>query len=190
MTNLLLLHSSAREQESQSRSLCRELVASLSQTQSITLTERDLAADPLPHFSGHTLEAFYGEQSSPEIDAADRLSNRLIDELKAADVVVIGAPVYNSALPSTLKSWLDHVMRPRRTFRYHDGGIQGMLSGKRAYLVLACGGSDTGGAELQLRGPLAQMGITDLTVIHANQLDTYLRQQALARIRTRLHSVA
>ena len=135
---------------------------------------RDLVRDPLPHLG----EAFVSgmarpasERSAEEAKALDR-SERLIDELVAADVVVIAAPMHNFGIPSGLKAWIDHVGRAGRTFRYGAAGPEGLLKGKRAVLVVARGGVYTKGPMLKmefqesyLRGVLGFLGIIDVRTI-------------------------
>jgi len=100
-------------------------------------------------------------------------SDELIAELEAADTIVIGVPVYNFAIPAALKAWVDQIARARRTFRYTETGPEGLLKGKKAYLVVASGGvpvgSDYDFATGYLRHVLGFVGITDVTVIEAGQ---------------------
>ena len=98
----------------------------------------------------------------------------LIAELKAADVVVIGAPIYNFGIPAALKAWVDMIARARKTFRYTSEGPEGLLKGKKAYVVIASGGmpvdSDMDFATPYLRQVLGFIGITDVEVIAADAL--------------------
>ena len=127
--------------------------------------------------------------------AAEALSNRLIAELKAADTIVIGAPMYNFGIPSTLKAWFDYVLRPGITFRYTEAGPIGLLEGKRAIVIESRGGYYSDGAakaldlqEPHLKALLGFMGIKDATFIRAEKLafGAEARQQALDGALTRL----
>ncbi len=109
-------------------------------------------------------------RSADEQASLDR-SNHLTDELLAADVLVMAAPMYNFAIPSTLKAWLDHVLRAGVTFKYTATGSQGLLTGKRAFVLTARGGLHTGASsdhqEPYLRQVMGFVGIHDVTFIHA-----------------------
>ena len=102
-------------------------------------------------------------------------SDELVVELKKADIVVIGVPIYNFSIPATLKAWIDMIARARLTFQYTDSGPVGLLEGKKAYLVVATGGVPVGSAidfaTPYLRHALAFVGINDVEVIAADQLN-------------------
>ena len=138
---------------------------------------RDLAVDQVPHLDANLLGGWMtpAEQQSDAEQAALALSNLLTDELLAADVLVLAAPMYNFAIPSTLKAWLDHVLRAGVTFKYTETGPQGLLSGKRAFVLTARGGIYAGSAqdhqEPYLRQALAFVGIHDVSFIHAEGLN-------------------
>jgi FMN-dependent NADH-azoreductase len=106
------------------------------------IIERDLAAHPLPHLTEQTLGAFFtpAEQRSPEQARAAQLSDQLVAELAAADVVLIGAPMYNFSISSGLKAWIDHVARAGVTFKYTESGPVGLLKGKKVYVFTSRGG--------------------------------------------------
>src|SRR5258708_7242755 len=96
---------------------------------------RDLARDPVPHLTAERFQAFLAkpEERSAEQHAHAGFSDALVDELKAADVIVLGLPMYNFGIPSTLKAYFDHVARGGVTFRYTANGPEGLLTGKKAY---------------------------------------------------------
>ncbi|MEE4229609.1 FMN-dependent NADH-azoreductase [Pseudomonas viridiflava] len=178
MSRLLVIESSARQQDSVSRQLTQQF---LSQWQSAhpndQVTVRDLAVNPVPHLDATLLGGWMkpaDQRSETEQDALER-SNTLTDELIAADVLVLGAPMYNFAIPSTLKAWFDHVLRAGVTFKYTETGPQGLLTGKRAFVLTARGGIYTGSAldhqEPYVRQVLAFVGIHDVTFIHAEGLN-------------------
>lgn len=107
---------------------------------------RDLATDPLPHLTAERFDAFLAEpdRRTAAQEAIVAESDALIAELEAADVVVIGLPMYNFGIPSTLKSWIDHVARTGRTFRYTESGPEGLLPDRPVYLFAARGGQYRG----------------------------------------------
>lgn len=135
---------------------------------------RNLAENPPPHVGRAFIAGMYAppEQRNPEQAKAIALSDELIDELFAADTIVVAVPMHNFAPPSTFKAWIDHVARAGRTFSYGADGPQGLLKGKRAIVVLASGGVYSNGpaksfdfTEPYLRTVLGFLGITDVDVV-------------------------
>ncbi|MEE3636203.1 FMN-dependent NADH-azoreductase [Pseudomonas sp. AL 58] len=178
MSRVLIIESSARQNDSISRQLTRDFIAQWQSAHPTdTITVRDLAANPVPHLDETLLGGWMKPQeqrTAEELKALQR-SNELTDELLAADVLVMAAPMYNFTIPSTLKAWLDHVLRAGITFKYTETGPQGLLTGKRAYVLTARGGIHAGGAsdhqEPYLRQVMAFIGIHDVTFIHAEGLN-------------------
>ena len=178
MSRVLIIESSARQQDSVSRQLTQTFI---SQWQAAhpndQITVRDLAVNPVPHLDINLLGGWMkpAEQRSDIEQISLERSNQLTDELLAADVLVMAAPMYNFAIPSTLKAWLDHVLRAGITFKYTDTGPQGLLTGKRAYILTARGGIHAGASsdhqEPYLRQVMAFIGIHDVTFIHAEGLN-------------------
>ena len=153
------------------------------------LIVRDLAKDPVPHLTGERFQAFLAkpEARTPEQQAVVDYSDRLIGELKQADAIVIGLPMYNFALPSTLKAYFDHIARAGVTFRYTEKGPAGLLTGKKVTIVVARGGqygSEHPHAEY-VRDFLAFLGMTDVEFIFAEGLavSAQSKEAALARAR-------
>jgi FMN-dependent NADH-azoreductase len=178
MANVLVIESSARQQGSVSRQLTAQFIANWSAANPVDqIKVRDLAVDQVPHLDANLLGGWMtpATQQSEAEQAALALSNLLTDELLAADVLVLAAPMYNFAIPSTLKAWLDHVLRAGVTFKYTETGPQGLLSGKRAFVLTARGGIYAGGTqdhqEPYLRQALAFVGIHDVSFIHAEGLN-------------------
>lgn len=178
MANVLVIESSARQQGSVSRQLTAQFIANWSSANPADqIKVRDLAVDQVPHLDANLLGGWMtpAEQQSDAEQAALALSNLLTDELLAADVLVLAAPMYNFAIPSTLKAWLDHVLRAGVTFKYTETGPQGLLSGKCAFVLTARGGIYAGSAqdhqEPYLRQALAFVGIHDVSFIHAEGLN-------------------
>jgi len=155
---------------------------------------RDLTTQPVPHLDERTLNAFFTppQQRDADLQAAVRLSDELIAELQAADVIVIGVPMYNFGIPSTLKAYFDHIARAGITFRYTANGPEGLLTGKRAIILAARGGIYSGTPKdtqtAYLRDFLAFVGITEVEFIYAEGLAMgeeaaqRAQQQAEARI--------
>lgn len=179
MATALVLMSSVSGEASVSSQLVRETVDLLrAEDPALEVITHDLGADPLPHLGIEAAKAIRGaEPASEEERAARECSDTLIAELQAADVLVIGAPMYNFAIPSTLKAWFDHVLRAGVTFRYTEAGPEGLLKGKRAILVLTRGGLYSEGPgqvldsqEPHLRTMLNFIGIDDITVVRAEKL--------------------
>ncbi|MNZ90427.1 FMN-dependent NADH-azoreductase [compost metagenome] len=199
MSKVLVVESSVRQQGSVSRQLVAEFVEHWQKAHpEDAVTIRDLAREPVPHLDVELLGGWMkpaAEQSAAERAALGR-SNQLTDELLAADVLVLGAPMYNFAIPSTLKSWLDHVLRAGVTFQYTAEGPKGLLQGKRAFVLTARGGVYAGGPfdqqEPYLRQALGFIGIADVTFIHAEGLNMGgdAAEQGLAKARDQLAAIA
>jgi len=181
MTRLLHISSSPLPSLSKSRAVADEFVAAWkAQRPETVVTERDLAATAIPHFGIDLLTAFGipAEKRSAEQTAALALADALIAELEAAEVVVIGAPMHNFSISSTLKAWIDHVARAGRTFRYTANGPEGLLTGKKVFVVLSRGGIYSEGPaqvmdfqEPYLRAVLGFLGLKDVTFIRVEGLN-------------------
>ncbi len=189
MATLLHIQSSIFGDNGQSTGLSNQFVNGWqAQHPDGTVVVRDLAADPLPHLDSVAVGGFMGapEGRTPEQTAAVALSDDLIAEIQAADVVVIGLPMYNFGIPSTLKAWIDHIARAGITFRYTENGPEGLLKGKTAYIFAARGGI-YGGTGNDHQMPymtqiLGFLGITDVNVVTAEGLaKPDLKDDALAR---------
>src|SRR4051812_16593801 len=179
MTNVLIVDSAATGEASVSRRLTRALADTLQRRDpSARIVRRDVGAAPIPHLTEATVPAIRaGIVDSPEAERALALSNELIAELKAADVIVLGAPMYNFGMPSTLKAWFDHVLRAGITFRYSESGPEGLVTGKKAIVVEARAGLYSEGPaaamdsqEPHLRTLLGFMGVTDVAFVRAEKL--------------------
>lgn len=177
MTTLLHLNSSVRSTGSISRQLSGEFVQKLKAAHpGATLIERDLATNPVPHLSEQMMSAYFtpAEQRSEEQARTVQLSDALVAELMAADIVVVGAPMYNFSISSTLKAWIDHVARAGVTFKYNEQGQPvGLVQGKKFYIFTSRGGVYSSGPakaldfhETYLRGVLGFLGITDVSFVH------------------------
>jgi FMN-dependent NADH-azoreductase len=179
MPTALVLTSSALGEASVSNQLIRNTVDQLREEHpGLTLIERDLGANPVPHLTIDSATALRGAEPQNAAQAKARaFSDTLIGELKAADTIIIGAPMYNFGMPSTLKAWFDHILRAGATFRYTEAGPEGLLPNKRAIVVLTRGGFYSEGPanafdsqEPHIRTLLGFMGITDVTFVRAEKL--------------------
>jgi FMN-dependent NADH-azoreductase len=141
-----------------------------------TVRVHDLAAGPFPHLEAQHLAAFStpAEAHSPAQQAAVRHSDEAIAELLWADIIVIGVPMYNFNIPSTLKAWIDHIARVQVTFRYTAGGPEGLVHGKKVYLAASSGGIYSQGPGVAndfaipyLTNILGFLGMHDVTVVRA-----------------------
>ncbi len=180
MSTILYLNSSIRNTGSVSRQLSGEFIEKLKSAHpGAKVIERDLATRPIPHLDEAMMGAFFTPetQRTPEQTKIVGLSDELVAELVGANTIVIGAPMYNFSVSSTLKSWIDHVARAGVTFRYTDKGPEGMLKDKKVYIFTSRGGVySTGPAkamdfhETYLRAVLGFIGLTDIHFIHSEGL--------------------
>jgi FMN-dependent NADH-azoreductase len=174
MKTILVLKSSLFNGNGQSSRLASEFVAKA--FPGAEVIERDLARDPVPHLDGERFSAFLSKKESRDEKQAAIVaySDALIDELRRADAIVIGMPMYNFGVPSQLKAWIDHVARAGETFRYTAEGPVGLITGKKAYIFATRGGTYAGTpADTQtpyLRDFLAFIGITDAEFVYAEGL--------------------
>ncbi|HKX89388.1 MAG TPA: NAD(P)H-dependent oxidoreductase [Sphingopyxis sp.] len=176
MSHILRIDASARNAGSTTRQLTDQLVTRLvEQGYGAAVTTRDLALTPPALLN----EAWVGANFTDDADRSDdqkaalAASDEMIAELEAADTIVIGVPIYNFSIPASLKAWIDLIARARKTFRYTEAGPEGLLKGKKAYLVVTSGGvpvgSDHDFATGYLRHVLGFVGITDVSIIAADQ---------------------
>ena len=173
--NILQIKSSILGGGSQSSRLADEFVATLREQHPETkLVQRDLVAEPVPHLDGARAGAFFAkpEERTPEQLAVIAYSDALIDELRGADVLVLGLPMYNFGVPSQLKAWFDHLARAGATFKYTEKGPVGLLTGKKAYVFAARGGlyGDEHSQTQFVRQFLGFIGITDVEFVYAEGL--------------------
>jgi len=197
MSTALVITSSALGEASVSSQLVGETVARLrSHDPALRVIARDLGRDPVPHLTTDSATALRGGEPSNEAQAAAlTLSDGLIAELKAADTLIIGAPMYNFGIPSTLKAWFDYVLRAGITFSYSESGPEGLLKGKRALVIESRGGHYSEGPaqvmdsqEPHLRSLLGFIGITDVTFLRAEKLafGSAARDEAIAAVRRQI----
>jgi FMN-dependent NADH-azoreductase len=176
---ILVVTSSALGEASVSNQLVQDAVAELrSREPDVRVVTRDLGSSPIAHLTPDSAAVIRGAEPANDAQAAAQaLSKELIAELEAADTIVIGAPMYNFGIASTLKAWFDHVLRAGLTFRYGESGPEGLLKGKRAIVIESRGGLYSEGPgqaldsqEPHLRTMLGFMVITDVTFVRAEKL--------------------
>lgn len=199
---ILHLDSSITGQNSVSRTLGAELVAAhVAENPGAEVIYHDLANEPVMHLSPAHLAAFQGtpvESATLGQDLAQ--GGRYLEELLAADVLVIGAPMYNFSIATQLKAWIDRVVVAGKTFRYTAQGPEGLLSaGKKAFIVTSSGGIYSGDSPAKflehnasyLRGVLGHMGLKDVTVIRAEgvNISPDARQTALGNARRAISDI-
>ncbi|HHC6480415.1 TPA: FMN-dependent NADH-azoreductase [Vibrio parahaemolyticus] len=173
MSHVLALKSSILGDYSQSNKLVEDFIKNVDQDK---LTVRDLAANPLPVLDFAVATALRAtEDLSQEQQAVVDLSDTLIEEVKAADTLVIAAPMYNFTIPTQLKNWIDLIARAGVTFKYTENGVQGLIEGKKAIVVTTRGGihkdSPTDNVTPYLRTVLGFVGITDVEFVYAEALN-------------------
>jgi FMN-dependent NADH-azoreductase len=187
---LLHIDSSVLGPHSVSRRVSAAIVNRLRQADpSLAVTYRDLTAEPLHHLSGPHLAAAQGAPAEPALQSDIAAGQAVLAEFLAADVVVIGAPMYNFTIPSQLKAWIDRILVAGKTFKYGPTGVEGLAAGKRVIVAVSRGGfygADTPMAsgehlESYLRFVFGFIGITDPEIIPADgiQVGPEHREKAL-----------
>lgn len=176
MTTLLRIDASARSTGSITRELNDKIVSKFTEAGPVEVITRDVAQAAIPQIN----EAWVGANFTPADKRSDAqretlaLSDTLIDEIKRADVLVIGLPVYNFGAPAALKAWIDQVARAGVTFKYTENGPKGLLEGKRAIVSLGSGGTEMGSAidfaSGYLRHVLGFLGIQDVEFVAADRM--------------------
>ena len=176
--NLLHIDSSIQRDASVSRALSAAIVAEWRRTTpDLHVTYRDLDAAPIPHLNGATLAAAYGAQADEATAANAALGTLVLEEFLAADIVVIGAPLYNFTISSQLKAWIDRLAVAGKTFSYSEAGPQGLAGGKKVIVASARGGIYSAGPmvamdfqETYLRAVFGFFGINDVEIVRAEGL--------------------
>ncbi len=175
MRKILIVEVSPNGGNSGSRTAAKHLVERLKDANpDLTTISRDLAAHPIPHATGALVGTYFTppEGRTAEQKELIRLSDGLVDELLAASIIVISTPMWNFSMPSVLKAWIDYVIRAGRTFNYTNQGPQGLVSGKKVYLVMSSGGVYSSGPAASydqlspaLKTQLGFIGLTDIEII-------------------------
>ena len=199
MSKVLFVQSSIFGNQSKSLGVAQEFLARYPHT---SVVERVLTPTSMPHLDAETMAAMV----TPEGQRTERqtslvaLSDTLIGELEAADVIVLAVPMYNFSIPSALKAWIDHVARAGRTFRYTEAGPVGLLKGKKVFVVTARGGMYSNGGpaapfdfqEPYLRAVLGFIGMDDVTFVHLEglKISPEVAANSLARARADIDRLA
>ena len=173
MTNILHITASIRGEESVSRGLGNTLVDGF-KAKGASVVTRDLAKNDIPFIDAERFAANLAPYTdrSEEQHALAKIADELIEELKAADTVVFSVPIYNFSVPATVKAWADLVARAGTTFQYTANGPEGLLTGKKAYITAASGGTPVG-SDMDFMTPwltffLGFLGIKDVEVVAAD----------------------
>jgi FMN-dependent NADH-azoreductase len=200
MKSLLVINSSAAREGSVSRELVEFTVDRLRQSApELAVVRRDLGANPVPHLAVDTLNGVRGTPASETERQARALSDELIAELRAADTIVIGAPMYNFGVTTGLRAWFDHVLRAGETFSYSSEGPKGLLGGKRVIVIESRGGlySEGPAAAIDFQEPYLRhlfgfVGIHDVTFVHAEKIGygPDARAAALSHARATIEALA
>jgi len=199
--NILQINSSARAESSHSTRLASALVervqAALAEPSTATVKVRDLGRTPHPELNEAALDALFtpADLRTPAQAARVALDDALIAELQAADVVVLGVPMYNFGVPASLKNWIDAIARAKVTFQYTEKGPEGLLTGKKVYVALTRGGqyrdTPTDTQVPYLKAVLSFLGMTDIQFVYAEGLamGPEAEQQALESASTQIDEV-
>jgi len=199
MTKVLKINSSLYAEGGQSSQLASRFVDALRERQgALQVIERDLAREPVPHLDAARFQAFLArpEERTAEQRAVAEYSDALIGELREADVLVLGLPMYNFGVPSQLKAYFDHVARAGITFKYTDQGPVGLLTGKKAYVFATRGGAHAGTPRdtqaAYVREFLAFLGIAEVEFVYAESLamGPAPREASLAQARAAIQNLA
>lgn len=202
MTTILHIDSSILGGYSVSRALTAGIVEKLQKLHSgASVIRRDLTADAAMHLSDAHMAAFQGGAVTDAALGQDLATgNAYVDELFAADIIVIGAPMYNFTIPSQLKAWVDRVCVAGRTFKYGANGAEGLVTGKKVFVASARGGIYSEGSpaaavehqESYLKGVLAFIGLTDVTIIRAEglALGEEAKAEAIADAKAEIEALA
>ena len=174
MSNILHITASIRNGESVSRSLGTKLVEGLAAKQGASVVTRDLSKNDIPFIDEDRFAANLAPYAdrSPEQHELAKIADLLIDELQNADTLVFSVPIYNFSVPATVKAWADLVARAGTTFQYTANGPEGLLTGKKAYITAASGGTPVG-SDFDFMTPwlkffLGFLGIQDVEVVAAD----------------------
>jgi FMN-dependent NADH-azoreductase len=196
--NILQVNSSARSEGSHSTKLANALVKRIrADNLGAALTLRDLSRTPHPHLDESTLQALFmpADQRTPQHTERIALDDTLIAEVQAADVLVLGVPMYNFGVPAQLKNWIDAIARAQVTFRYTANGPEGLLKGKKVFVALTRGGlyrnTPTDTQVPYLKTIFGFLGMTDVQFVYAEGLamGPEAEQSALASAQSQIEEL-
>jgi len=192
--NLLRIDSSLSLETSVSRSVADKLQARLESQQSFNVVKRDVT-EGIPQITPEWVIATrtLDDDRTEEHWETLKFSTELVDEVLAADVLLISSPIYNFGITSNLKAWIDNICRARLTFQYTEHGPRGLLQNKKAYVVMASGGTGVGSdidfAGRYLKHLLGFLNITDVTMISADQLLKFDPAPKMAAVETEIEQL-
>ena len=193
--NILIVTSSAQGAASVSNRLAAGFAGQLQASHpGSRVTLRDVGRNPLPHLVEETIAGIRSEaQSEAEIAARD-ISDQLLAEVRAADLIVIASPMYNFGISSTLKSWFDYLLRPRVAFRYTEKGPEGLLGTRKVIVIETRAGAYEAGnpsdsQEPHLRQMLAFAGLDDVNFVQVEKL-AFDADASIAAAKQRLAALA
>jgi len=199
---LLHIDSSVLGPHSASRALSADIVArQIALHPAVNVVRRDLATDAALHLSSRHLAAWQGGAvEDPDLGADLAKGGAYLEELLAADIIVIGAPMYNFTIPSQLKAWIDRVVVAGKTFRYGANGAEGLLKNKKAFIASSRGNVYAAGSpaaalehhESYLTGVLSFIGLTDVTIVRAEGLafGAEAKEAAMSKARENIAAMA
>lgn len=196
MPNILHITASIRSDESISRGLSTRIAEGLAARERATIITRDLSENTLPFVSADRFAAngTPSPERTPEQKELAAIADELIAELQGADTIVLGIPIYNFGVPATVKAWADLVARAGTTFKYTENGPVGLLTGKKAYLAVASGGTQVGSAidfmTPWLKHFLGFLGITDVEVVAADAIMGQGGEEKIAQAREEAERLA
>ncbi|MGH1420900.1 MAG: FMN-dependent NADH-azoreductase [Hyphomonas sp.] len=182
LTNILRIDASARQTDSVTRELSDKTIDRFATLGAVQVTSRDVARG-LPFVDEAWVTANFTPEAQRTNEQRSKLSqsDQLVDEVQAADLLVIGMPIYNFGIPASLKAWIDMICRVGRTFYYSENGPVGLMTGKRAIILIASGGTELGSeidfASPYIRHALNFIGIQDITFIAADGLGADAEQK-------------
>jgi FMN-dependent NADH-azoreductase len=199
MKTLLQIHTSMFSAGGQSSRLAEQFVAEYARANpAARIIHRDIGREPVPHLTAERFQSFLAkpEERTAEQHAVAGFSDALIEELKAADVIVLGLPMYNFGVPSTLKAYFDHIARAGVTFSYTEKGPRGLLGGKKAY-VFATRGGLYAGTPLDTQTRYVQdflrfLGIEDVEFVYAEGLamGDAAKEESLAKAARQIQAIS
>lgn len=176
MSNVLVVNSSINGEQGNSSKLVQSFIDALAQKESLSVEHLDLAEQQLGHLSSGEMQAWMTapEQRTEEQRKLASISDNLVEQVKKADTLVLGVPMYNFGIPSVLKAWIDRIARAGVTFRYTENGPQGLLNDKKVYVLAARGGMYAGTPKDSqtnyLKDFFAFVGLTDVEFVYAEGL--------------------
>lgn len=195
MKNILVINSSINGEQGNSSLLSKELTSSLVLQSNVNIVARDLNTPILPHLTQPEMAAWMtpvNERNEEQVQLAS-ISDTLIEELKASDVLVIGMPMYNFGIPSTFKAWIDRIARAGITFKYTEQGPVGLLADKKVIIVAARGGVYKGTSKdtqsQYLKDVFAFIGITDVEFVYAEGLNMPAKEESLIQARKEISTI-